>query len=163
MYTNDGYMSAQLMRPERPAYDQPYTAGATTAQAAAAAAGYLSYSGPYDVDESTHVVHHHVAVSLLPNWLETVQLRARHARGEPVDPGGGAAIGGVDGAVHASVGARRAACHYGPATMRSTVGSHGGPRHPPTHGLKRSRRRMMRRGPGAPRRWRLRRHGCSTH
>jgi hypothetical protein len=75
MYTNDGYMSAQLMRPGRPAYDQPDTAGATTAQAVAAAAGYLSYSGPYDVDESTNVVHHHVAVSLLPNWLETVQLR----------------------------------------------------------------------------------------
>jgi hypothetical protein len=75
MYTNDGYMSAQLMRPDRPTYDQPDTAGATTAQAAAAAAGYLSYSGPYDVDESTNVVQHHVAVSLLPNWLETIQLR----------------------------------------------------------------------------------------
>ena len=75
MYTNDGYMSAQVMRPGRPAYDQPDTAGGTTAQAAAAAAGYLSYSGPYDVDESANTVHHHVAVSLLPNWLETVQLR----------------------------------------------------------------------------------------
>jgi hypothetical protein len=75
MYTSDGYMSAQLMRRERPAYDQPDTAGATIAQAAAAAEGFLSYGGPYDVDESTNVVHHHVAVSLLPNWLETVQLR----------------------------------------------------------------------------------------
>lgn len=74
MYTSDGYMSAQLMRHERSAYDQPDIAGATTAQAAAAA-GFLSYGGPYDVDESTNVVHHHVAVSLLPNWLETVRLR----------------------------------------------------------------------------------------
>ena len=30
MYTTDGYMSAQLMRPGRPGYDQPDTSGATT-------------------------------------------------------------------------------------------------------------------------------------
>jgi hypothetical protein len=43
MYTQDGYMSAQLMRPDRPDYDQPDTAGGTDAQHAAAAAGYLAY------------------------------------------------------------------------------------------------------------------------
>jgi len=75
MYTHDGYMSAQLMRVDRPAYDQPDTAGGTAAQHAAAAAGYLAYSGPYAVDEATGIVHHEVAVSLLPNWLGTVQLR----------------------------------------------------------------------------------------
>jgi hypothetical protein len=75
IYTNDGYMSAQLMRPDRPDYDQPDTAGGTAAQHAAAAAGYLAYSGPYAVDEATGIVHHEVVVSLLPNWLGTVQLR----------------------------------------------------------------------------------------
>jgi hypothetical protein len=75
MYTQDGYMSAQLMRPDRPDYDQPDTAGGTDAQHAAAAAGYLAYSGPYVVDEATGIVHHEVVVSLLPNWLGTVQLR----------------------------------------------------------------------------------------
>ncbi|HVR00317.1 MAG TPA: lipocalin-like domain-containing protein [Mycobacterium sp.] len=75
IYTSDGYMSAQLMRSGRHAYEQPDIAGGTTAQAAAAAEGYLAYSGPYDVDESASVVHHRVAVSLLPNWLGTVQLR----------------------------------------------------------------------------------------
>jgi hypothetical protein len=75
MYTHDGYMSAQLMRSDRPDYDQPDTAGGTAAQRACAAAGYLAYSGPYAVDEVTGIVHHDVVVSLLPNWLGTVQLR----------------------------------------------------------------------------------------
>jgi hypothetical protein len=75
MYTTDGYMSAQLMRSGRHDYDQPDIGGGTTQQAAAAAEGYLAYSGPYDVDEEASVVHHRVAVSLLPNWLETVQVR----------------------------------------------------------------------------------------
>jgi hypothetical protein len=75
IYTHDGYMSAQLMRPDRPTYDHADTAGGTTDQAAAAAAGYLAYSGPYVVDEVTGMVHHEVVVSLLPNWLGTVQLR----------------------------------------------------------------------------------------
>jgi hypothetical protein len=75
MYTSDGYMSAQLMRSGRHEYDQPDIGGGTIQQAAAAAEGYLAYSGPYDVDEAARVVHHRVAVSLLPNWLETVQVR----------------------------------------------------------------------------------------
>jgi Lipocalin-like domain len=80
MYTHDGYMSAQLMRPDRPDYDQPDTAGGTAAQHAAAAAGYLAYSGPYAVDEATGIVHHEVVVSPLANWLGTVQLRHSSAR-----------------------------------------------------------------------------------
>ncbi|MDT5245293.1 MAG: hypothetical protein QOD36_2669 [Mycobacterium sp.] len=75
MYTADGYMSAQIMRPHRPAFDRPESDGGTPEQAAAAAAGYLAYSGPFHVDESTGVVHHEVTVSLLPNWLNGTQLR----------------------------------------------------------------------------------------
>jgi hypothetical protein len=75
MYTGDGYMSAQIMRPDRPAYDRPDTDGGTPEQAEAAAAGYLAYSGPFTVDENTGVLHHHPWVSLLPNWLNLTQLR----------------------------------------------------------------------------------------
>jgi hypothetical protein len=78
MYTTDGYMSAQIMRPDRPAFDRPESDGGTPEQAAAAAAGYLAYSGPFEVEESTGVVHHEVRVSLLPNWLNGTQLR--HAK-----------------------------------------------------------------------------------
>jgi hypothetical protein len=75
MYTPDGYMSAQLMRPGRQDYDQPDTGGSTLQQAAAAAEGYLAYSGAYDIDEAMGVIRHRVAVSLIPNWLDTMQLR----------------------------------------------------------------------------------------
>ena len=75
MYTGDGYMSAQIMRTDRPAYDRPETGGGTPEQAEAAAAGYLAYSGPFTVDENTGVLHHHPWVSLLPNWLNLTQLR----------------------------------------------------------------------------------------
>lgn len=46
MYTGDGYMSAQLMRRGRPAFDRPESDGGTAEQTAAAAAGYLAYSAP---------------------------------------------------------------------------------------------------------------------
>jgi hypothetical protein len=75
MYTADGYMSAQLMRRDRPAFDRPEPDGGTPEQAEAAAAGYLAYSGPFTVDEFTGVLHHEVTVSLLPNWLNQTQLR----------------------------------------------------------------------------------------
>jgi hypothetical protein len=75
IYTPDGYMSAQLMRRGRPDFDRPDTSGGTTEQAAAAAFGYLAYSGPFEVDEKTGILHHEVKVSLLPNWLNHPQLR----------------------------------------------------------------------------------------
>lgn len=75
LYTPDGYMSAQIMTPDRPTYDQASAAGGTPTQRATAAAGYLAYSGPYTVNESTGDITHYVTVSLLPNWLEHPQLR----------------------------------------------------------------------------------------
>src|SRR6202022_5076044 len=82
MYTADGYMSAQIMRRDRPAFDRPESDGGTIEQAAAAATGYLAYSGPFEVDESTGVVHHEVRVSLLPNWLNGTQLRQSKLDGD---------------------------------------------------------------------------------
>ena len=35
----------------------------------------MAYSGPYQVDERTGVVRHYLEVSLLPNWLKSVQVR----------------------------------------------------------------------------------------
>jgi hypothetical protein len=82
MYTPDGYMSAQLMRRDRPAYDRAITGGGSTEQMAAAAAGYLCYTGPYVLDEAADTLHHHVDVSLLPNWLGGSQVRHGHLDGE---------------------------------------------------------------------------------
>jgi hypothetical protein len=75
MYTTDGYMSVHMMRRDRVAYDQPDVSGGTASQFAAAAQGYLAYCGPFDIDEVSGTVRHRVEVSLLPNWIHTVQLR----------------------------------------------------------------------------------------
>lgn len=82
MYTSDGYMSAQIMTPGRTDYDAPDFAGGTQAQAAAAASGYMAYSGPYEVDERTGVVRHYLEVSLLPNWLKSIQVRNGSIEGD---------------------------------------------------------------------------------
>ena len=82
MYTEDGYMSAQLMRPDRPAFDAPEPSGGTQAQNEAAVTGYLAYSGPFHADEATGTLHHEVRVSLLPNWLGTTQLRCSRLEGD---------------------------------------------------------------------------------
>ncbi len=85
MYTTDGYMSAQLMRPGRQDYDQPDTGGSSVQQAAAAAEGYLAYSGAYDVDEA--VRPHYITgwrffdTELARNRAVAAQL----TRGQPAD------------------------------------------------------------------------------
>jgi Lipocalin-like domain len=63
LYTPDGYMSAQLARPG------PYEDGQKPVAYA------IAYSGPYDVDEQTRTVAHHVQVSVIPSWLGTTQIR----------------------------------------------------------------------------------------
>lgn len=74
MYTPDGYMSAQIMRRNRADYDL-FGHDGHLGNAAAAATGYLAYSGPYTADEATRTLHHDVEVSLLPSWLNTIQIR----------------------------------------------------------------------------------------
>jgi hypothetical protein len=81
MYTPDGYMSAQLMRRDRPHYDRAITGGGSPEQMTAAASGYLCYSGPFTLDEAADVLHHHVEVSLLPNWVGGVQVRQGRLEG----------------------------------------------------------------------------------
>jgi hypothetical protein len=35
----------------------------------------IAYSGPFDVDEQSRTVAHHVQVSVIPSWLGTTQIR----------------------------------------------------------------------------------------
>ena len=69
IYSPDGYMSGQMMKPGRPAYASGDMEHGTTEELAAAAAGYLAYSGPFYVDEEAATLRHHMAVSLFPNWI----------------------------------------------------------------------------------------------
>jgi hypothetical protein len=75
MYTPDGYKSAQIQSADRPNYDKPVASGGTTEQAAAAALGYLAYSGRYFVDESKGDIRHEAKLSLVPNYLGQFHLR----------------------------------------------------------------------------------------
>jgi hypothetical protein len=75
IYTPNGRMSVNIMRPGRATWASPNPAAGTESETATAAAGYLAYAGRFTVDESTSVVEHHVDVSLFPNWIADVQKR----------------------------------------------------------------------------------------
>jgi hypothetical protein len=68
MYTPDGHVSVQIMRPGRPPYQVPGPGEGTVTELAEAAGGYLAYSGSYHVVDNSIVVHE-IDVSLLPNWV----------------------------------------------------------------------------------------------
>jgi hypothetical protein len=68
LYTPDGYMSAQLATPGA------YEAGQEPN------GYYIAYSGPYEVDEQTRTVFHHVQVSVIPSWSGTTLIRRAQFR-----------------------------------------------------------------------------------
>jgi hypothetical protein len=72
-YTDEGRMVASLMRTDRESIGTRSFAEAKALERASAAAGYLSYAGTYEIigDE----VHHHVDLSLFPDWVGGTQIR----------------------------------------------------------------------------------------
>ncbi|KAA9302187.1 MULTISPECIES: lipocalin-like domain-containing protein [Aerococcus] len=75
LYTPDGYMSAQIMAQGRPAYASGDLHKGTQEEMAQAAAGYLAYSGRYEVDEAKGELTHHMELSMNPTWLGQSQPR----------------------------------------------------------------------------------------
>ena len=75
MYAPDGYVSATLMVPGRPAYTGGAAASAVPSELAAAAAGYFGYAGRFEIDEASKVAIHHIEVALMPNLVGTTQRR----------------------------------------------------------------------------------------
>jgi hypothetical protein len=82
MYTPDGYMSAQLMRPDR----RPFASGdwfdGTEEEYWEEASGYIAYSGPFHVDEEKRTLTHSMFVSLFPNWTGQTQPRVVKIEGD---------------------------------------------------------------------------------
>lgn len=72
-YTDENRMIASLMRTDRTSIGTRSFAEARALERASAAAGYLSYAGTFEVigDE----VHHHVELSLFPDWVGGTQVR----------------------------------------------------------------------------------------
>lgn len=73
IYSKEGRMSALLMDPTRPTFAVPHTWKGTPEEMKKAFRGYTSYSGKFDVEEST--VIHHVDMALFPNWIGTDLVR----------------------------------------------------------------------------------------
>jgi hypothetical protein len=79
IYTADGYMSAEIMDPDRQQSEPNFPLETAAAQTlsdpdrARAYSTYLSYCGTYTVEGST--VTHHVKVGLIPGWTGTEQPR----------------------------------------------------------------------------------------
>jgi len=66
LYTPDGFMAAQLA---------PDGTGTEIADP-------IAYSGPFQVDEDTAIVHHEVRMATMPDLLAAPQLREVHVDGE---------------------------------------------------------------------------------
>lgn len=75
MYTPGGYMSAQLMRPDRPPFASGDWFRGTNEEVRGEAMGYIAYSGPFHTDEEKQTLTHSMFVTLFPNWLWQTQPR----------------------------------------------------------------------------------------
>jgi hypothetical protein len=75
MYDASGHMSAQIIRPDRPAFASGDQFKGTPEEIKSAFKGCVSYFGTYEVDEEKGTVTHHVEGSLFPNWVGTDQRR----------------------------------------------------------------------------------------
>jgi len=82
LYTADGYMSAQLMRPGRKAFASGDWFRGTDEEFREEASTYIAYSGEFHVDEETRSLTHSMFVSLFPNWLDQTQPRAVRLEGD---------------------------------------------------------------------------------
>jgi hypothetical protein len=68
-----GRMSAQLMRADRPRFEN---SPGSAEEKIAAFDGYVAYYGTYTVNPANHTVVHHVEASLNPNWVGTDLTRS---------------------------------------------------------------------------------------
>ncbi len=82
MYTPDGYMSAQLSKPNR----KPFASGdwfkGTGHEYEQEATTYIAYSGEFYVDEEAKTLKHSMFVSLFPNWIGQTQPRVVRIDGD---------------------------------------------------------------------------------
>jgi hypothetical protein len=82
MYTPDGYMSAQLMKPGRRNFASGDWFKGTSEEYAEEGSGYIAYSGPFHVDEAKQTLTHSMDVSLFPGWLGQTQPRVVKIEGK---------------------------------------------------------------------------------
>ncbi|WP_286862426.1 MULTISPECIES: lipocalin-like domain-containing protein [Sphingobacterium] len=82
MYNQDGYMSAQIMNPDRKNFENEHWTGATADEYMQEGSTYLAYSGPFTADEVKQTLSHTMFISLFPNWTGQTQNRVIHFENE---------------------------------------------------------------------------------
>jgi hypothetical protein len=87
MYTPDGYMSAQLSKPDRPNFASGDWFAGTAQDYQSEAASYIAYSGPFHVDEDKQTLTHSMFVSLFPDWTGQTQPRVVKLEGDTLHLG----------------------------------------------------------------------------
>ncbi len=75
IYNSDGYMSAQIMNPERKNFTQEHWTNATPEEYTMEASTYMAYSGSFQTDDEKQIVSHIIDISLFPNWMGQTQNR----------------------------------------------------------------------------------------
>jgi hypothetical protein len=98
IYTADGFVSAQLMRPGRPNFSSSDWHNGTAEEYRASGSGYIAYCGRYEVDEENATVTHIPSVSLLPNLIHGRQCRSIHLQDERLvlRAAGAPVVGGIN-------------------------------------------------------------------
>jgi hypothetical protein len=76
IYTPEGFVSAQLMKPGRSLFQGHDWQAGTADEYQQAGSGYISYCGVYQVDEEKKTVTHIPSVALVPNIILKPQLRS---------------------------------------------------------------------------------------
>lgn len=74
MYTEDGHMSANIMRSGRVDFPADSYGSASIGDQGKALRSYLAYAGRFTVEDEGKVVHR-VLTSLIPNWTGGDQIR----------------------------------------------------------------------------------------
>ncbi len=82
LYTPDGYMSAQIMGPDRAPPASADWSALTPEEYQQEAMTYFAYSGPFHVDEETGTLTHSMFVSLFPGWVGQTQQRVVEIDGD---------------------------------------------------------------------------------
>ncbi len=85
IYTREGYVSAQLMKPGRSAFQSGDWQHGSPEEYMEAGRGYIAYCGTYEVDEAKRTVTHIPSVALLPNLINSSQVRTVNFSGLNAD------------------------------------------------------------------------------
>jgi hypothetical protein len=75
MLDADGRYSAQIMRPDLPAFASGDRLKGSPAEVESAFKGSFAYFGTYEVNQEKHTLTLHVEGSTFPNWVGTEQKR----------------------------------------------------------------------------------------